>query len=80
MSIAMKPTTAEIIATAESIEISNVVTRVALYEWDGEKRTWFEMQAGHRAERSGREMWMLLDLARRAHLTVAAWKDGERIS
>jgi hypothetical protein len=77
----MKPTTAEIIATAESIEISNVVTRVALFEWDSDKRTWLDItQPTYHAERSGREMWMLLDLARRAHLTVAAWKNGERLA
>ena len=80
---AMLPrSSAPLMVLADTIEVSREHERLALYQWqevefDGGrvKSAWCEGTTRH----SAGTMYALLDLAQRAGLTVAAWKDGERL-
>lgn len=74
---------AVMLVMADTIEVSDQHRQVALYQWldvrerggDATNGTWCEGTSNH----SGTTMYALLELAQRAGLSIAAWKDGERL-
>lgn len=72
---------ASLLVLADTIEVSDQHRQVALYQYgehttdNGFERTWAEGKNTH----SGTTMYALLELARKAGLQVAAWKDGARV-
>jgi len=75
---------AVLLVMADTIEVSREHEQVALYQWaevltdTAFKSAWTENQG--QSVHDGRTMYALLDLAQKAGLTVAAWKDGVRIA
>jgi len=75
---------AVLLVMADAIEVSREHERVALYQWreiltdTAFKNAWTENEG--QSVHDGRTMYALLDLASKAGLTVAAWKDGVRIA
>jgi hypothetical protein len=75
---------AVLLVMADAIEVSREHERIALYQWReiltdvAFERAWTENDG--QSVHDGRTMYALLDLARKAGLTVAAWKDGVRIA
>jgi hypothetical protein len=75
-----KPTTltrtVEIIAKGLHIEISQGFTRLEMFTWHEERRTW-AYDNGQAI--TGTALYAVIELARKAGLIVVAWQDGRRL-
>jgi hypothetical protein len=68
--------TVEIIASADTIEISQDITRIEMFTWHEDRRTW-KYASGQAV--AGSTLYAMLELARKAKLIVVAWNDGRRL-